>query len=846
MKRCLLLFLLTWGACATAQAMTVIGTGEATRTAVANGDWFAAATWDAGVPGAGDTVLIPAGLTVTYAGISASPIRAVRVDGTLRFSPQHSSELVVDTLEVGMPGRLTIGTVAEPVQAQADIRIRFSSATNIDVNWDPTLISRGLIAHGQVQIHGQRKTVHTKVASDPLAGHTTLQLSAAPEGWRVGDTLVLTGTRYSGWKWDNSILAVRYHETQDEVVTIAAINGASVTLNQALQYNHTTPRADFKASVANFSRNITFSTVNGAGAPLHRRGHVMLMHHTDFDVRYAAFERLGRTNKEVASFDLDQLAQITATSNVRGRYPLHFHITGIEEPDSPAIAIGNAVMHSPGWGYVHHGSNAVFHNNASFDTHGAGFVAETGDEIGAWTDNIAIKAKGNDAFNPKNGNDVANFDMARTGDGFWFQGRMVRSVGNIAASVNHGFVYLHRGTRMRSFSNSAFPMREALRRSGPVWPDHPPILNFHDNESFASTVGLYVVKANPNQEHDIHTHLSRFRAWEVQAGAAMEYTSHYLLEDFDIVGKTPEAFSSAMFGIEFGTNTSDMVINRAHIARMATGVRLGKDFTDPHPPEVNQYAVIDATFANVTNHYQYLDLNYDRILTAADLVPGQFGIVVNGGQPLAYLDPATTWGTGLDFVGVKTDSIGASPIPAGTDSIRIDSQEMIATVSQDGYYRTAQGVPYAIVAQYYTERASGRIHKRGQVIRLGPAVEALLGNQFHAWRDAFQRGLINLQSAPPVAGDDSAVTSRETDVVINVLANDSDPDGDPLVVDGIDEPRHGLVFANANGSLTYRPDFDFTGTDRFRYWASDGQGNYVPATVTVTVSADLIFRHGFE
>jgi len=840
----LLLTFLLWGP---VQAMSLIGHGEVTHTAVADGGWFDSATWDAGVPGEGAVAHVPAGRNVSYAGTASSPIHAVLVEGTLRFATDQSSHLLLDTLEVGMGGELIIGTISDPVQSNVTVHVEFVSDNDIDVIWDPELISRGLVAHGRVEIHGQRKTVHTKVAVDPLAGHNQLQLSEVPVAWRVGDTLVLTGTRYSGWKWDNAIQAVRYHGTQDEVVAIAAIDGALLTLNETLEYDHTTPRADLKASVANLTRNIRFSTAGGEDAEVHRRGHVMLMHHTDFDVRYAAFDQLGRTDKRVASFDLDQLASIDSTSNVRGRYPLHLHISGIDQADQPAMIIGNAVRHSPGWGYAHHASNAVFHNNASFDTHGAGFVAETGDEIGSWTANIAIKAEGNSAFNPKNGNDVDGFDMARSGVGFWFQGRMVRTVGNVAASVNNGYAYLHRGTRMRGFPNTAFTMPEALRRASPVSSDHPPILNFHDNEAFASTVGLFVVKANPNQGHDIHTHMSSFTAWEVRGGAAMEYTSHYLLEDFDIIGSTPEPFRSPIFGIEFGTNTSDMVINRAMIANMPTGVRLGKDFTDPHPPEVNQYVMIDVEFDNVDEHYEDLDIDLDLILTASELQLGQFDVVLNGGMPLEYLNPATTAGTRLDFIGSKVDSIGPSPVPAGTDRLGVPNQEMIAICAGDGYYRSPTGEPYVIVSAYFTNRADGRIHKIGLIIRLGPDVEVLLGNQHHAWRDAFERGPINLNSQPPVTTDNSAVTGRNSDVVIDVLANDHDPDGDPLVVDGIVQPHHGLVFYNPDGTLTYRPDPDFSGQDRFQYWASDGQGHFTPAVVTVTVlNGDVLFRDRFS
>lgn len=54
---------------------------------------------------------------------------------------------------------------------------------------------------------------------------------------------------------------------------------------------------------------------------------------------------------------------------------MHLHFTGLDPTEPPAVVIGNAVFHSPGWGYVHHASNAIFNDNASYDTHGAAYVA---------------------------------------------------------------------------------------------------------------------------------------------------------------------------------------------------------------------------------------------------------------------------------------------------------------------------------------------------------------------------------------------------------------------------------------------------------------------------------------
>jgi hypothetical protein len=326
----------------------------------------------------------------------------------------------------------------------------------------------------------------------------------------------------------------------------------------------------------------------------------------------------------------------------------------------------------------------------------------------------------------------------------------------------------------------------------------------------------------------------------------MEYTSHYLLQDFDILGKAPEPFNNALFGIEFGVNTSDMVINGARIAKVPVGVRLGKIFTDPQPPQVNQYAAIDVAFEQVALPYEDLDPEFDLILDGGDLVPDRFVVELNGGAPMVYLSPATTWGTRLDFTGSKTDSIGPSPVPAGTDQLGIDAQDMIALCEQHGYQRSGNGDPYVVVPAYFTARATGQIEKLGLVVQLGPQVEALLGNPFHAWRDAVERGPIDLASQPPVAVDDSAATAIDTEVAIAVLDNDADPDGDPLRVDGVVPPNHGLVFTRADGALVYRPDPGFTGSDRFGYWASDDQGNFSRATVQVAVSGDILFADGFE
>jgi hypothetical protein len=87
----------------------------------------------------------------------------------------------------------------------------------------------------------------------------------------------------------------------------------------------------------------------------------------------------------------------------------------------------------------------------------------------------------------------------------------------------------------------------------------------------------------------------------------------------------------------------------------------------------------------------------------------------------------------------------------------------------------------------------------------------------------------------PIANPDSATTKPATPVTINVLANDSDPDGDPLTVTSVTDPPNGTATRNPDNTVTYRPDCGFTGTDMFTYSISDGAGGSASALVTVTV-----------
>jgi Bacterial Ig domain len=90
---------------------------------------------------------------------------------------------------------------------------------------------------------------------------------------------------------------------------------------------------------------------------------------------------------------------------------------------------------------------------------------------------------------------------------------------------------------------------------------------------------------------------------------------------------------------------------------------------------------------------------------------------------------------------------------------------------------------------------------------------------------------------PPVATPDSATTSAGVPITIAVLANDSDPNGDPLTVTAVGGAIGGSAAINGGTTVSFSPAAGFSGTASFTYTISDGRGGTASAGVTVTVAA---------
>ena len=127
-------------------------------------------------------------------------------------------------------------------------------------------------------------------------------------------------------------------------------------------------------------------------------------------------------------------------------------------------------------------------------------------------------------------------------------------------------------------------------------------------------------------------------------------------------------------------------------------------------------------------------------------------------------------------------------------------------------------------------------------IRVGP----LRPYRVHFWRvQAVNRGgespwsdiftfRTSLNQAP-LAVDDWAVGPEDVPLDVLALANDSDPDQDPIQISSHSSPVNGYAYVAAPGTIRYVPFENWSGTDSLSYSLDDGRGGLAEAWIRVEI-----------
>ncbi len=98
---------------------------------------------------------------------------------------------------------------------------------------------------------------------------------------------------------------------------------------------------------------------------------------------------------------------------------------------------------------------------------------------------------------------------------------------------------------------------------------------------------------------------------------------------------------------------------------------------------------------------------------------------------------------------------------------------------------------------------------------------------------------INAVNDAPEAVADDIITDQNIALTFNPTDNDSDIDQDGLIVHSVTQGAIGAVIINQDGSITYTPHENMSGTDSFTYTVSDENGGTDTETVSLTINAVL-------
>ncbi len=88
----------------------------------------------------------------------------------------------------------------------------------------------------------------------------------------------------------------------------------------------------------------------------------------------------------------------------------------------------------------------------------------------------------------------------------------------------------------------------------------------------------------------------------------------------------------------------------------------------------------------------------------------------------------------------------------------------------------------------------------------------------------------------PKAVNDIVNTDEDTAIIVNVLENDTDVDGDTLTIQSVSQAVYGAVYKISSTDVRYIPQLNFNGEDSFSYVASDNKGGTDTAEVTISVN----------
>ena len=333
--------------------------------------WSNPTTWGGTLPGAGATVVIPAGRTIILDTNTAS-LGALDIQGTLTFADRN---VALTAASIKLSGALNVGSAAQRFVSKATITLTGAPVATNDG------VARGIMVNGgKLALYGVAPSpVWTKLNDHAQAGSTSFT-TADTLNWAAGSTIAVAPSDYYSIA-ETERLTLASTSTGKALNTTSGIakfrwgklqyvTAAGMSLTPDPTY---TPPAlpaptvlDERAEVANLSRNIVVQSAddndwktNGFGV------HLMVMNlSSQVVIDGVEFRRAGQ-------------------AGVTGRYPIHWHMlsyatTGAFIGDATGHIVRNsAIWNSANRCVVLHATNGVaVQNNICQDIKGHAFFLE--------------------------------------------------------------------------------------------------------------------------------------------------------------------------------------------------------------------------------------------------------------------------------------------------------------------------------------------------------------------------------------------------------------------------------------------------------------------------------------
>ena len=326
-------------------------------------------------------------------------------------------------------------------------------------------------------------------------------------------------------------------------------------------------------------------------------------------------------------------------------------------------------------------------------------------------------------------------------------------------------------------------------------------------------------------------------------------------------GSTPLKDTIVVTTVDGTTHEIAITINGANDAPHAQDDPTAVDDALATPED--QAIVVDA-LANDT------DVDGDALVitsaTAADPSTGTASVVVQGGKTVIVFTPAENYhgpavvnytisdghgGTDQAVVKIEVTPANDAPVAADDAVATLEDQAIVvdALANDTDVDGDALVITSATAADPSTGTASVVVQGGKTVIVFtpaenyhGPAVVNYTISDGHGGTD---QAVVKIEVTPandaPVAADDAVATPEDQAIVVDALANDTDVDGDALVITSATaaDPSTGTASVVVQGGKTvivFTPAENYHGPAVVNYTISDGHGGTDQAVVKIEVT----------